>query len=65
MLSPNEKYAALVAAAGYLPLTLTGEEYLELQPRDLLDIVPVDYAAERADPTRATQGGRTAKRAAG
>ena len=32
MLSPNEKYAALVAAAGYLPLTLTGEDYLELLP---------------------------------
>jgi transposase InsO family protein len=32
ILSPNEKYAALVAAAGYLPLTLTGEDYLELLP---------------------------------
>ena len=31
-LSPNEKYAALVAAAGYLPLTLSGEDYLELLP---------------------------------
>jgi transposase InsO family protein len=31
-LSPNEKYAALVAAAGYLPLTLAGEDYLELLP---------------------------------
>ena len=31
-LSPNEKYAALVAAAGYLPLTLTGSDYLELLP---------------------------------
>ena len=31
-LSPNDKYAALVAAAGYLPLTLTGEDYLELLP---------------------------------
>jgi hypothetical protein len=31
-LSPNEKYAALVTAAGYLPLTLTGEDYLELLP---------------------------------
>jgi len=30
-LSPNEKYAALVAA-GYLPLTLSGEDYLELLP---------------------------------
>ncbi|KLO27164.1 Mu transposase C-terminal domain-containing protein [Mycobacterium haemophilum] len=32
MLTPNEKYAALVAAAGYLPLTLSGEDYLELLP---------------------------------
>jgi transposase InsO family protein len=32
VLTPNEKYAALVAAAGYLPLTLTGEDYLELLP---------------------------------
>jgi putative transposase len=32
MLSPNEKYAALVAAAGYLQLTLTGQDYLELLP---------------------------------
>ena len=32
MLSPNEMYAALVAAAGYLPLALSGEDYLELLP---------------------------------
>jgi putative transposase len=32
VLSPNDKYAALVAAAGYLPVTLTGEDYLELLP---------------------------------
>lgn len=32
VLSPNEKYTALVAAAGYLPLTLSGEDYLELLP---------------------------------
>ncbi|MFI6779295.1 Mu transposase C-terminal domain-containing protein [Nocardia sp. NPDC050412] len=31
-LSPNEKYAALVAAAGYLPITLSGTDYLELLP---------------------------------
>jgi putative transposase len=30
--SPNDRYAALVAAAGYLPLTLTGVDYLELLP---------------------------------
>ena len=31
-ISPNEKYAALVAAAGYLPVPLTAEDYLELLP---------------------------------
>lgn len=31
-LSPNEMYAALVASAGYLPLALSGEDYLELLP---------------------------------
>lgn len=30
--SPNEAYAALVAAAGYVPVTLTGEDYIELLP---------------------------------
>jgi transposase InsO family protein len=32
MMSPNEKYASLVAVAGYLPLALAGEDYLELLP---------------------------------
>lgn len=32
MLIPNERYAALVAAAGYLPVVLTGTDYLELLP---------------------------------
>ncbi|MBT8227487.1 MAG: DDE-type integrase/transposase/recombinase [Dactylosporangium sp.] len=32
VLTPNEKYAALVAVAGYLPLILSGEDYLELLP---------------------------------
>ncbi|MFB7651504.1 MULTISPECIES: Mu transposase C-terminal domain-containing protein [unclassified Streptomyces] len=31
-MSPNGKYASLVAAAGYLPLVLRGEDYLELLP---------------------------------
>ncbi|MFE7272515.1 Mu transposase C-terminal domain-containing protein [Streptomyces sp. NPDC057623] len=30
--SPNEKYAALVETAGYLPLALSGEDYLKLLP---------------------------------
>ncbi len=32
MMSPNDKYTSLVAAAGYLPLVLSGEDYLELLP---------------------------------
>ncbi|MDG4780379.1 Mu transposase C-terminal domain-containing protein [Micromonospora sp. WMMD961] len=31
-ISPNDAYAALVATAGYLPMTLSGEDYLELLP---------------------------------
>ncbi|MEU4526535.1 Mu transposase C-terminal domain-containing protein [Amycolatopsis sp. NPDC024027] len=31
-LSPNEMFAALVTAAGYVPLPLVGEDYLELLP---------------------------------
>ncbi|MCZ4514005.1 Mu transposase C-terminal domain-containing protein, partial [Streptomyces sp. ActVer] len=30
--SPNDKYASLVAACGYLPLVLRSEDYLELLP---------------------------------
>ena len=32
-LSPNEKYAALVAAAGHVPIALSPDEYIELLPR--------------------------------
>ncbi|GAA0626119.1 Mu transposase C-terminal domain-containing protein [Streptomyces crystallinus] len=31
-ISPNDEYASLVAACGYLPLVLRGEDYLELLP---------------------------------
>ncbi|HMD23820.1 MAG TPA: Mu transposase C-terminal domain-containing protein, partial [Streptosporangiaceae bacterium] len=31
-LSPNEKYAALVAVAGYVPVALSADEYVELLP---------------------------------
>jgi hypothetical protein len=31
-LSPNEMYAVLVSAAGYLPLMLNGDDYIELLP---------------------------------
>jgi hypothetical protein len=32
MLSPNEKYAALVAVAGYVPVALSAAEYISLLP---------------------------------
>jgi transposase InsO family protein len=32
VLSPNEMYAALVATAGYLPVPLSGDDYIELLP---------------------------------
>ena len=32
--SPNDAYAALVAAAGYVPVALSGEHYIELLPAD-------------------------------
>jgi transposase InsO family protein len=31
-LSPNDMYSALITAAGYVPLALVGEDYLELLP---------------------------------
>ncbi|MFD9203651.1 integrase, partial [Streptomyces anthocyanicus] len=39
-LSPNEKYAALVAAAGYVPVALSQEEYIQLMPREWRVIGP-------------------------
>jgi Mu transposase, C-terminal len=45
--SPNEAYAALVAAAGYVPVALTGEDYIELMPADWRSIgdggIQIDY----------------------
>ncbi|MFG2627913.1 Mu transposase C-terminal domain-containing protein [Streptomyces sp. NPDC048473] len=39
-LSPNEKYTALVAAAGYVPVALAQEEYIQLMPRERRVIGP-------------------------
>lgn len=45
--SPNEAYAALVAAAGYVPVALTGEDYIELLPAQWRGIgdggIQIDY----------------------
>jgi hypothetical protein len=40
-LSPNEKYAALVAVAGYVPVCLSAGEYIELLPACWRAIGPV------------------------
>jgi putative transposase len=45
VLTPNERYAALVAVAGYVPVPLTGDEYLELMPLDWRVIN--DYGVQR------------------
>jgi hypothetical protein len=45
--SPNDAYAALVAAAGYVPVALRGEDYIELMPADWRAIgdagIRIDY----------------------
>jgi putative transposase len=68
-MSPNEKYAALVAAAGYLPVPLTGEDYLELLPvtwRVINDYgIRIDYRTyDHADlaPWRRQHSGVTARK---
>jgi putative transposase len=69
VLSPNDKYAALVAAAGYLPVTLTGEDYLELLPavsRAVNDYgIQIDYRTYDAPglgPYRRQHSGNAARR---
>ncbi|MEV0443954.1 Mu transposase C-terminal domain-containing protein [Streptomyces spectabilis] len=68
-MSPNDKYASLVAACGYLPLVLRGEDYLELLPvawRAVNDYgIKISYRTyDSADlgPHRRQHSGHTAKR---
>ncbi|MEU0869914.1 Mu transposase C-terminal domain-containing protein [Nocardia brasiliensis] len=68
-LSPNEAYAAMVAVAGYLPVTLTGPDYLELLPvtwRAINDYgVRIDYRtydAKALEPHRRQPSGVTARK---
>ncbi|MGK5545485.1 Mu transposase C-terminal domain-containing protein [Streptomyces sp. URMC 127] len=68
-MSPNDKYASLVAAAGYLPLVLRGEDYLELLPvawRAINDygirIGHRTYDAPELGPWRRQHAGHAAKR---
>ncbi|MFF3693792.1 Mu transposase C-terminal domain-containing protein [Streptomyces sp. NPDC002221] len=68
-MSPNDKYASLVAACGYLPLVLRSEDYLELLPvvwRTVNDYgIRIDHRTyDSADlgPWRRQPSGNTAKR---
>ncbi|MFJ9049725.1 Mu transposase C-terminal domain-containing protein [Streptomyces bacillaris] len=70
-LSPNEAYAAMVAAAGYIPVTPTGEDYVEMLPacwRGINDYgVQIDYRTYNSPglaPYRRRSSGVTAQRGA-
>jgi hypothetical protein len=67
--TPNEKYAALVAAAGYVPVALSGEDYIELLPATWRAInqygVKVNhrtYDGPELDPLRRQRSGVTARK---
>lgn len=67
--SPNDRYTALVAAAGYLPLTLSGQDYLELLPVAWRQInaygIRIDYRtydSPELGPWRQQNSGVAAKR---
>ncbi|MFD8098604.1 Mu transposase C-terminal domain-containing protein [Nocardia fluminea] len=69
--SPNEMYAVLVSAAGYLPLMLTSEDYVELLPskwRTINDYgVRIDrrtYDHQSLNPFRRQHSGVTARNGA-
>jgi hypothetical protein len=68
MFTPNEKYTALVEASGYTPVTLTGDDYIELLPAVWqainaygIRIHHRTYDAEALGPLRRQPSGVTAK----
>jgi len=68
MLSPNEKYAALVSVAGYVPVALTATEYIELLPSCWRAITTTgirighrSYDADALNPLRGQRSGVTGK----
>ncbi len=70
-LSPNEAYAALVAVAGYVPVTLSGDDYIELLPvawravnDDGIRIGYRTYDSSELGPYRRRRSPVTAKRGA-
>lgn len=58
-LTPNERYAALVAVAGYLPITLDSSDYLELLPVKWRTINAYG-SGSRTGPTTAPSSARSA-----
>ncbi|WP_280368414.1 Mu transposase C-terminal domain-containing protein, partial [Nocardia abscessus] len=58
--SPNDAYAALIAAAGYVPITLTGADYIELLPAQWRSIaeggIQIDYRTYNSTELRAYAG---------
>jgi hypothetical protein len=66
--TPNEKYAALIEAAGYVPVALSGTDYIELLPARWQAInaygIRINYRtydAEALNPLRGQPSGVTAK----
>ncbi|MDG4801063.1 Mu transposase C-terminal domain-containing protein [Micromonospora sp. WMMD980] len=66
--TPNEKYAALIEAAGYVPVALSGADYIELLPARWQAInaygIRINYRtydAEALNPLRGQPSGVTAK----
>ena len=62
--TPNEKYAALVEAAGYVPVALSGDDYVELLPAEWrkvnaygIKLARRSYDSEELNPLRLQPSG--------
>ncbi|MFI5825164.1 Mu transposase C-terminal domain-containing protein [Streptomyces rishiriensis] len=69
LFTPNEKYAALVEACGYVPVALDGDDYIELLPAEWravndygIKIKNRTYNSAELGPMRRQHSGVTAKR---
>ncbi|MFC8016158.1 Mu transposase C-terminal domain-containing protein [Streptomyces cinereoruber] len=69
LFTPNEKYAALVEACGYVPVALDGDDYIELLPAEWravndygIKIKNRTYNSAELGPMRRQNSGVTAKR---
>jgi transposase InsO family protein len=62
--TPNEKYAALIEAAGYVPVALSGDDYIELLPAEWrkvnaygIKVARRSYDSEELNPLRLQPSG--------